>query len=146
MKCGHKPGELVHYSTANQFLNSRHAGSKYMLGARNTRDHHSKRPKEIRKKSSISYDESLQPMVRSSSIAVIEMAANEPKELVESLRPAGVSIQAPIHLSEKKTSKMRVRSAEEGLSGVMAFRINLKRGRSQPRIHVSAASFYVTKS
>ena len=72
-----------------------------MLGTRNTRDHHSKRPKEIRKRSSISYAESLQPMVRSSFIAVIEIAANEPKKLVESLRPAGVSIQAPIHLGEK---------------------------------------------
>ena len=92
IKFGHKPGELVHHSTANQFQNSRHAGSKFMLGAHYTRDHHSKRPKEVRKRSSISYAESLQPMVRSSSIAVIEMAANEPKELVESLRPAGVSI------------------------------------------------------
>ena len=93
MKCGHKPGELVHYSTANQFLNSRHAGSKYMLGARNTRDHHSKRPKEIRKKSSISYDESLQPMVRSSSIAVVKVATDAPKESSACLRTADAGIQ-----------------------------------------------------
>ena len=109
-----------------------------MLGTRNTRDHHSKRPKEIRKRSSISYAESLQPMVRSSSIAVIEMSANEPKELVESLRPAGVRIQVPIHLGEKIIENDR----EAGSRGTFSndvFHDNFWRGRSQPRIHVSAA-------
>ena len=88
IKCGHKPG--------NWFITLRRTSSKTVdtLGASTCSGPVTLETTTLkdRKRSSISYAESLQPMVRSSSIAVIEMAANEPKELVESLRPAGVSI------------------------------------------------------
>ena len=74
------------------------------------------------------YTESLQPMVRGSSVSVIEMAANEPKELAESLRPAGVSIEAPVHLAKKIVENGRVRSEAEVRSATMAFMTTLGGG------------------
>jgi len=72
-----------------------------MLRACDARYNHSERPKKIRKRSTVGYAKSLQPLERSSSVSVVEVAVDEAKELVKSLRPAGVGIQAPVHLRKK---------------------------------------------
>lgn len=66
----------------------------------------------------------MQPLERGSFVAVVEVAVDEPKELVRGLRPAGVGIKARLYLG-KKTSNTAVRSEEEGRSEGLAFRTKL---------------------
>ena len=145
IKGGHKPGVLINHTTTSQFQYSRHARSKYLFRACNSRNNHPKGPDKIRERSTIRHPNILKPTIRGTPIAVIEVVTDAPKESSECLRIADAGLQALFYL-HKKLSKTRVRSAEEGRSEVMAFRTNLRRGRFQRRIHVSAASVVCDES
>ena len=72
------------------------------------------------------------------SIAVVKVATDEPKESSECLRTPDANVQVLFHLREKFVEDAR----EVGRGSVRGdgFPDNLRRGRSQPRFHVSAAS------
>ena len=58
----HETRVLVHHAPTDQLQNRRSTGSKYMLGARNTRNCHAESSKIITENSSIGHSKSLNPI------------------------------------------------------------------------------------